>query len=126
MQLNEQSNYPALSAWDGCLPCWKGMQACAPIPASTPPSRTAILTPPAPRPLWSFPTLIKLAQKHLKKLGRRPGGLLRQAAHRTVSSRIDTDASRSDERLPEQGAFQLGYYHQTQRRYTAKAKKEEQ
>ena len=28
--------------------------------------------------------------------------------------------------LTEQSAFQLGYYHETQRRYTAKAKKEEQ
>ncbi len=71
-------------------------------------------------PAVIFPTLLKLAQKHLQKL---EGGqyvfydrqltALMGMIHEEFPARMT---------LPEQGAFELGYYHQTQKRY---AKKEE-
>lgn len=75
-------------------------------------------------PAIVFPQLINLAQKHLNKLD---GGLAvyydKQITE--LSSRI-TQTLPTRMSLAEQSAFQLGYYHETQRRYTAKAKKEEQ
>lgn len=75
-------------------------------------------------PAIVFPQLINLAQKHLNKLD---GGLAvyydKQITE--LSSRI-TQTLPTRMSLAEQSSFQLGYYHETQRRYTAKAKKEEQ
>ena len=71
-------------------------------------------------PATVFPQLINLAQKHLAKLD---GGL---AAY--YNKRITELNSRITQTLParlclsEQSAFQIGYYHETQKRY---AKKEE-
>ena len=62
-----------------------------------------------------FPTLVKLAQKHLRKIG---GGLAV-----VYSKQLQEIMDKLDENyptrltLPEQGAFQLGYYHQTSARY---------
>ena len=71
-------------------------------------------------PAVVFPTLVKLSQAHLKKLD---GGmkyyfeqLIAQLMGR-LSAPYPTRLS-----LQDQGVFQLGYYHQTQKRY---AKKEE-
>ena len=72
-------------------------------------------------PASVFPLLINLAQKHLAKL---EGGL---AVY--YSKRITELNARITQTLParlslaEQSAFQIGYYHETQKRYT---KKEEQ
>ena len=75
-------------------------------------------------PAIVFPQLINLAQKHLNKLD---GGLAvyydKQITE--LSSRI-TQTLPTRMSLAEQSAFQLGYYHETQRRYTAKTNKEEQ
>lgn len=74
-------------------------------------------------PAHVFPTLINLAQKHLKKLD---GGL---AVH--YDRQLTDLMGRLEETypahlsIPQQGAFQLGYYHQTQDRYTSKKNKEE-
>ena len=70
-----------------------------------------------------FPTLINLAQKHLKKIG---GGL---EVH--YDKQLTELMSKLDESypahlsIPQQGVFQLGYYHQTQARYEAKKNKED-
>lgn len=69
-------------------------------------------------PAMVFPTLINLAQKHLKKL--KPNqvtyynkqiGELMECIPCTYPAHLT---------LPEQGAFQIGYYHQTQERFTKK------
>ena len=69
-------------------------------------------------PAMVFPTLINLAQKHLKKL--KPNqvtyynkqiGELMERIPCTYPAHLT---------LPEQGAFQIGYYHQTQERFTKK------
>lgn len=72
-------------------------------------------------PAMVFPVLLKLAQKHLKKL---------DAGLRTYYDKQLTDLlSRLGEEyparlnLPQQGSFQLGYYHQTQARYEKKEDK---
>ena len=70
-----------------------------------------------------FPTLVNLAQKHLKKIG---GGL---AVHydkqlTELMSRLE-DSYPAHLSIPEQGVFQLGYYHETQARYESKKNKEE-
>lgn len=75
----------------------------------------------AAMPASIFPLLIGLAQKHLRKLNiqrrvffDKQLGELTQRVHKTYPTRLS---------FAEQGAFQLGYYHQTQKRY---AKKEDQ
>ena len=71
-------------------------------------------------PAAVFPLLINLAQKHLAKLD---GGLATYYDKKIteLNSRI-TCTLPARMSLPEQNAFQIGYYHETQKRY---AKKEE-
>ena len=72
-------------------------------------------------PAMVFPVLVNLAQKHLKKLDdglpiyydKQITGLLSKLEE-GYPSRLN---------LPQQGAFQLGYYHQTQSRFEKKEKK---
>ncbi len=73
-------------------------------------------------PAIVFPVLLNLAQKHLKKM--------------EVQLRVYYDKQLTDllckfpegyparMNLPQQGAFQLGYYHQTQARYEKKEEKQ--
>ncbi len=66
-------------------------------------------------PAMVFPTLIRLAQKHLKKLT--TGGESYYTKQlRTILDRLEEEFP-ARLTLPEQGAFQLGYYHQTTARY---------
>lgn len=75
-------------------------------------------------PAIVFPRLINLAEKHLKKLDK--------SLATYYSNMIGELENRIDQTLPtrmslqDQSTFQTGYYHQTQNRYTPKAKKEEQ
>ena len=69
-----------------------------------------------------FPMLINLTQKHLRKLDK--GWRIsynRQLTELTAKLGEDFPDRLS---LPQQGAFQLGYYHQTQARYTKKEEAE--
>lgn len=68
-----------------------------------------------------FPVLIDLAQKHLRKL--ETG--LRISYERQLGELSAKIGDRFPDRmsLPQQGAFQLGYYQQTQARYTKKEEK---
>ena len=78
----------------------------------------------ASTPAVIFPILINLAQKHLKKLKGTNMGL-------TVfyDKQLTDLCGRMGENypahmnLPQQGSFQLGYYHQTQARYQKKEEK---
>ena len=71
-------------------------------------------------PASVFPLLINLAQKHMAKLDKGLSGYFDRQI-REMNARIDqTLPARLT--LPEQSAFQIGYYHETQKRY---AKKEE-
>lgn len=70
-------------------------------------------------PSTVFPTLIKLAQKHLQKL---PDKL---AIHYNkqiteLMSALPEEGFPVRLNLPDQGKFEIGYYHQTQKRFTKK------
>ena len=69
-----------------------------------------------------FPTLVNLAQKHLRKLEKGE----RIYYNRMLTQLLDQFEESYPDRmsLPQQGAFQLGYYHQTQVRYTKKEERE--
>lgn len=69
-------------------------------------------------PAVVFPTLLKLAQKHLQKLS--TGNEIyysKQIAELMGKIRQEFPARMT---LPEQGAFEIGYYHQTQKRFEKK------
>ncbi len=69
-------------------------------------------------PAAVFPILLKLANSHLKKLG---GGLAVNYSKQIgeLTARLET-AFLKTLSLEEQGAFILGYYHQTQKRFEKK------
>lgn len=72
-------------------------------------------------PAMIFPTLLDLAQNHLKKIG----GTDKDRYHNELKSLL----SRINEELParmtlqEKGVFQIGYYHKTQYRFKPKEDK---
>ena len=122
VQLNEQTNYlPYLLG--RLFAVLEGLQQSA-NPGINTTIKDRYFNSASATPAIVFPQLINLAQKHLNKLD---GGLAvyydKQITE--LSSRI-TQTLPTRMSLTEQSAFQLGYYHETQRRYTAKAKKEEQ
>lgn len=69
-----------------------------------------------------FPTLINLAQKHLRKLSKGLAISYDRQMDELIQKLGETFPDRLS--LPQQGAFQLGYYHQTQSRYTKKEEAE--
>ena len=71
-----------------------------------------------------FPALIKLAQKHLQKLGQGSKVFYNRQLTELIGRMTQTYPARMT--LPEQGAFEIGYYHQTQKRYEKKDKEEEE
>lgn len=73
-------------------------------------------------PAVIFPTLIKLAQKHLQKLD--TGKSIHYNQQLTALMGMIHEGFPARMTLPEQGSFQLGYYHQTQKRYEKKNKGE--
>ena len=74
-------------------------------------------------PLTAFPTLIRLAQKHLQKLNtataiyydKQITELMAQLPESGFPARLG---------LQDQGRFEIGYYHQTQKRYAKKNEEE--
>lgn len=72
-------------------------------------------------PATVFPLLLNLAQKHLAKLDGRLATYYNKRITELNTRITQTLPARLT--LPEQSAFQIGYYHETQKRYT---KKEEQ
>lgn len=69
-------------------------------------------------PAVVFPVLINLAQKHLKKLGDGQRIYFEKQLQAILDKLGEEFPTRLS--LPQQGAFQLGYYHQTQARYQKK------
>lgn len=71
-------------------------------------------------PAIVFPTLIRLAQAHLKKLSI-GSGVYYNKLITDLLGKIDTEYPKRLN-LYDQGVFQLGYYHQTQKRFTKEDK----
>lgn len=78
----------------------------------------------AATPANVFPTLINLAQKHMKKLRSNSG--LFKVYDKQIADLLDRLGENYPVRLnlAQQGSFQLGYYHETQARYQPKNKEE--
>ena len=72
-------------------------------------------------PAVVFPTLIELAQKHLKKLSGSNRGLAitYNKQFTELMSKLGTEFP-ARMNIGQKGSFQLGYYHQTQARYQKK------
>ena len=72
-------------------------------------------------PALVFPSLLNLAQKHLKKLDTG----LRTFYEKQLTALLTKlgEAYPTRLNLPQQGSFQLGYYHQLQARYEKKEEK---
>ncbi len=77
----------------------------------------------ASTPAMVFPTLGALAQKHLRKLSVGQRVCLETKLMEIMEPLGESYPTRLN--LQQQGSFQLGYYHQTQLRFTAKNKEEE-
>ena len=80
-------------------------------------------------PAMVFPTLIKLTSNHLKKIGGQEKGIeiYYQKQLGSLMGKIDYAENTAYPRhlsLEEQGVFQLGYYHQKQKRYEKQTKEE--
>ncbi len=73
-------------------------------------------------PAVIFPTLIKLAQKHLQKLDTGNSNYYNRQLTELMGMIHEDFPARMT--LPEQGAFEIGYYHQTQKRYEKRNKEE--
>lgn len=71
----------------------------------------------------SFPTLLRLSQKHLRKLN---DGLATHYDKQITELMAQLPESGFPARLslPDQGKFAIGYYHQTQKRYAKKNEEE--
>lgn len=80
----------------------------------------------AATPAVIFPVLTNLAQKHLKKLRGSNRGLsiVYDKQLTELFSKLDGTEYPTRMNLPQQGSFQLGYYHQTRARYQKKEEKE--
>ena len=74
-------------------------------------------------PALVFPTLLKLAQKHLQKL---PDGkaIFYNKQITELAALIPESGFPARLSLPDQGKFEIGYYHQTQKRFTKKNEEE--
>ncbi|PWM55851.1 MAG: type I-C CRISPR-associated protein Cas8c/Csd1 [Subdoligranulum variabile] len=122
MQLNEQSTYLPY-VLGRLFAVLEGLQQSA-NPGINTTIKDRYFNSASATPATVFPLLINLAQKHLGKLD---GGLAKYYNEKIteLNGRI-TQTLPARMSLPEQSAFQIGYYHETQARYTAKNKKEEQ
>lgn len=74
-------------------------------------------------PGMAFPTLLRLSQKHLRKLN---DGLATYYDSQITELMAQLPESGFPARLslPDQGKFSIGYYHQTQKRFTKKNEEE--
>lgn len=75
----------------------------------------------AATPATIFPILGNLCQKHLRKLDKGLQTYYNQQICKIKDILSETYPTRLS--LPQQGSFDLGYYHQTQKRYTKKEDK---
>ncbi len=74
-------------------------------------------------PAMAFPVLIKLATNHLKKIDNRGAVVNLNIKMGVLMDKLEFDGEKAlpkHQNLEEQGIFQLGYYHQTQKRFEKK------
>lgn len=76
----------------------------------------------ASAPANTFPLLINLAQKHLRKLKDEGIRISFQKQIQGITEKLGEEFP-ARMTMPQQGSFHLGYYHQTQKRYEKKEDK---
>ena len=74
-------------------------------------------------PATAFPTLVKLAQKHLQKMST-PNEVHFSKQLTELMAQLPESGFPARLSLPEQGAFEIGYYHQNQKRFAKKNEEE--
>ena len=116
MQLNDQTNYlPYLLG--RLFSVLEAVQAAA-NPGINATIRDRYFNAASATPANVFPLLLNLAQKHLAKLDK--GQEVYYDKQITAICGMIGETLPARMNLPEQSAFQLGYYHETQKRYTKK------
>ena len=116
MQLNDQTNYlPYLLG--RLFSVLEAVQAAA-NPGINATIRDRYFNAASATPANVFPLLLNLAQKHLAKLDK--GQEVYYDKQITAICGMIGETLPALMNLPEQSAFQLGYYHETQKRYTKK------
>ena len=116
MQLNDQTNYlPYLLG--RLFSVLEAVQAAA-NPGINATIRDRYFNAASATPANVFPLLLNLAQKHLAKLDK--GQEIYYDKQITAICGMIGETLPARMNLPEQSAFQLGYYHETQKRYTKK------
>ena len=116
MQLNNQTNYlPYLLG--RLFSVLEAVQAAA-NPGINATIRDRYFNAASATPATVFPLLLNLAQKHLAKLDK--GQEVYYDKQITAICGMIGETLPARMNLPEQSAFQLGYYHETQKRYTKK------
>ena len=119
VKLNEESTYPAY-VLGRMFSVLEALQQSA-NPGISATIRDRYFNSACATPATVFPILIRLAQAHLKKLT--AGGRIYYEQQLTeLIGKLD-QAYPQRLNLNDQGIFQLGYYHQTQKRYTKKEEK---
>lgn len=116
MQLNDQTNYlPYLLG--RLFSVLEAVQAAA-NPGINATIRDRYFNAASATPANVFPLLLNLAQKHLAKLDK--GQEIYYDKQITAICGMIGETLPARMNLPEQSAFQIGYYHETQKRYTKK------
>ena len=116
MQLNEESSYdPYLLG--RLFAVLEAVQTAA-NPAINTTIKDRYFNSACATPAVVFPTILKLAQKHLPKLNE-PQRIWFDRQITALIARLDQPFP-ARMNLPEQGAFEIGYYHQRQKNFTKK------
>ena len=119
MALNEASTNPAYTL-GRLFSVYEAVQQAA-NPGINATIRDKYFNAAASTPATIFPLLGSLCMKHLRKL--ETGSRIWYEKQIVSLNGVLSDRLPSRLTLPEQGAFQLGYYHQTQKRYEKKEEK---
>lgn len=117
VELNEQTNYQPYIL-GRLFSVLEGLQQAA-NPGINTTIKDKYFTAAGATPAIVYPTLLNLAEKHLKKLD--GGKRVYWAKQMTELAGRITETYPMHHSLYDQGVFQLGYYHQTQKRYGKKA-----
>lgn len=118
VELNEQTNYQPYIL-GRLFSVLEGLQQAA-NPGINTTIKDKYFTSAGATPAIVFPTLLNLAEKHQRKLD---GGLrVYYAKELTELMGRITETYPAHHNLYDQGVFQLGYYHQTQKRFEKKDK----
>lgn len=116
VQLNEESNYLPY-VLGRLFAVLEGVQSAA-NPNINTTIKDRYFNAASATPALTFPTLVNLAQKHLAKLN--DGNRIYYSKQLTALFAKIGEEYPARMSLPEQGAFQIGYYHETQKRFTKK------